>query len=217
MGTCGTLASPSATGVIDNTAHTVTLTVPFATDVTNLSPTITLSPGATIAPLSGVARNFTTPQTYTVTAQDGTTNRTYTVTVTISSNTAKAITTFGFTSPSVAGTVNETNHAVSLTVPFGTNVTALVPTITYTGSSISPPSGVAQDFTNPVTYRVTAADTSHQDYVVTVTITPAPAFTLSLAASNGIVTKSPDQASYGPGTVVTLTAAPNAGYVFSTW
>ncbi|MDD5639322.1 MAG: hypothetical protein PHR47_00760, partial [Candidatus Pacebacteria bacterium] len=54
--------------------------------------------------------------------------------------------------------------------PYGTNVTSLTPTITIsTDATISPLSGVAQNFTNPVTYRVTAQGGAFQDYVVTVT------------------------------------------------
>jgi hypothetical protein len=66
--------------LIDQSAHTVALTVPFGTNVTALTPTITLSRFATVAPASGVSRNFTSPVPYTVTAQDGST-RTYTATI----------------------------------------------------------------------------------------------------------------------------------------
>lgn len=89
-------------------------------------------------------------------------------------NPAKAITAFSFTNPVATSTINETAHTIAVTVPYGTNVTALVPTIaTSTGASVSPASGVAQNFTNPVTYTVTAADSSTQTYIVTVTIAPA--------------------------------------------
>jgi len=88
---------------------------------------------------------------------------------------AKAITAFNFTSPVATGTINEVAHTVSVTVPMGTNVTALVPTITISAlASVNPASGVAQNFTNPVTYRVTAENGTTQDYVVTVTIDSAP-------------------------------------------
>ena len=72
--------------------------------------------------------------------------------------------------PVVIGVVNEGAHTVALTVPFGTDVTTLVPTIAITGASVDPASGVAQDFTSPVTYTVTTAGPSTQAYVVTVTI-----------------------------------------------
>ncbi len=60
----------------------ISVTVPYGTDVSALAPIHTLSPLATCAPASGAVRNFTTPQTYTVTAQDGSTQA-YTVTVTV--------------------------------------------------------------------------------------------------------------------------------------
>lgn len=49
------------------------------TDLTNLAPIFTLTEGATIEPASGTARNFTTPQNYTVTSQDGRWKKTYKV------------------------------------------------------------------------------------------------------------------------------------------
>jgi autotransporter-associated beta strand protein len=58
--------------------------VSAATDVTKLAPAFTLSPLAKAAPVSGTVRDFSKPQTYTVTAQDGTT-QVYTVTVSKSS------------------------------------------------------------------------------------------------------------------------------------
>ena len=45
--------------------------VPSQTDVTALAPTFTLPPFATADPVSGSARDFTKPQSYTITAQDG--------------------------------------------------------------------------------------------------------------------------------------------------
>ncbi|MCF7731598.1 MAG: Ig-like domain repeat protein [Akkermansiaceae bacterium] len=59
---------------------TISVTVPYGTDVSALAPTYTLSPLATCAPASGTVRNFTAAQSYTVTAQDLSTQA-YTVTV----------------------------------------------------------------------------------------------------------------------------------------
>ena len=56
--------------------------------------------------------------------------------MTVAPNSAKAITAFSFRlSPAVTGTINEAAHTIALTVPFGTNVTALVATFTTTGAS----------------------------------------------------------------------------------
>ncbi|MBF0407394.1 MAG: DUF5018 domain-containing protein, partial [Candidatus Riflebacteria bacterium] len=165
--------SPAATGVINEEAKTIALTVPFGTDVTGLVPTITHS-GSSVSPNTGVAQNFTSPVTYTVTAGDSSTQA-YVVTVTVADNSAKAITAFNFASPATTGVVNEEAKTIALTVPYGTDVTGLVPTITHTGSSISPNTGVAQNYTNPVTYTVTAADSTTQSYIVTVTVSGNPA------------------------------------------
>jgi Protein of unknown function (DUF1566) len=95
--------------------------------------------------------------------------------VTVVPGSAKAITAFSFQalSPAVTGTITEATHTIALTVPFGTVVTALVPAITITGASVSPASGVANNFSSPRTYTVTAADASTQAYVVTVTVVVA--------------------------------------------
>ena len=166
--------TPNVTGTINEASKTISLTVPFGTDVTTLVPTITHT-GASISPNTGVAQNFTSPVEYTVTAADSTTQK-YIVTVTVAANPAKAITAFNFNglTPNVTGTVNEASKTISLTVPYGTDVTALVPTITHTGASISPNTGVAQNFTSPVEYTVTAADSSTQKYIVTVTVASKP-------------------------------------------
>ncbi|MGQ9847243.1 MAG: DUF5018 domain-containing protein, partial [Bacteroidales bacterium] len=57
--------------------------MPYGTDVTNLTPTITISQGATISPLSGVAQDFTNPVQYTVLAENGVDQKIWTVTITI--------------------------------------------------------------------------------------------------------------------------------------
>ncbi len=70
---------------INSGTGTIDITVAPGTEVTALVPTIEVSLGATISPLSDVAQDFTNAVVYTVTAQDGTTTKAWTVTVTISS------------------------------------------------------------------------------------------------------------------------------------
>ncbi len=91
---------------------------------------------------------------------------------------SKEITAFGFASPVAAGVISGLDIAV--TVPYGTSVTALVPTIVVTGVSVSPASGAAQDFSNPVAYTVTAADGSTQAYTVTVSIASSVSYPVSI-------------------------------------
>src|SRR5512143_3687820 len=196
--TAFSFTSPAAAGVISGTS--IAVTVPFGTDVTALVATFTTT-GASVAvggtmQVSGTtANNFTSPVIYTVTAADSSTAN-YTVTVTIAPNTAKAITAFSFTSPAAAGVISGTSIAV--TVPFGTDVTALVATFTTTGASVAvggttQVSGTtANNFTSPVIYTVTAADSSTVNYTVTVTIAPntakaITAFSFTSPAAAGVI------------------------------
>ena len=178
--------SPEVDGAVDNTNYAINLLVPNGTDVTKLIPTISISDGATISPNALVAEDFTDPVTYTVTAQDGST-QSYIVTVTtsISGQTGSTgtqssdnrISSFAFSglSPEVSGVIDNNAHTVTLTVPADTDVTNLVPTVAVAdGATTYPYSGVAQDFTNPVIYTVTAQDGSIEDYTVTVTVAQNP-------------------------------------------
>jgi len=89
---------------------------------------------------------------------------------------AKAITAFSFQglTPPVSGVINEAAHAIAVTVPGVTDLHALVATFTTTGESVAVGpwtqiSGVtANDFSSPVTYKVTALDGPTQNYTVTV-------------------------------------------------
>ena len=180
--------NPVANGIINETAKTISITVPYGTSVTSLTPTITHT-GSGISPTG--ARNFSSPVTYTVTAADGNTQN-YTVTVSIALNPAKAITVFTFpTSPVSNGVINETSKTISVTVPYGTNVTSLTPNITHTGSNYSPTG--ARNFSSPVSYTVTAADGTTQNYTVTVSAALNPAkvittFTFPTSpVSNGVI------------------------------
>ncbi|MEG1838899.1 MAG: PCMD domain-containing protein [Bacteroidaceae bacterium] len=58
----------------------ISIMVKTDTDLTHLAPEFVLTPGATIEPASGTERDFTTPQSYTVTSQDGKWSKTYQLT-----------------------------------------------------------------------------------------------------------------------------------------
>jgi glutamine amidotransferase-like uncharacterized protein len=92
------------------------------------------------------------------------------------------------------GVINETNRTVALSLPAGTNVSWLAPTITVSAkATVSPASGGSVDFTNPITYTVTTENGTTQTYNVTATVeTPilssAKAITsLSLAGKVGVI------------------------------
>ena len=79
-----------SSAVINTVAGTVAWTVPFGTSLTSLAPAYTVSALAAGSPASGTTLSFATPQTYTITAQDGST-KVYTVTASVDSNAPAAI------------------------------------------------------------------------------------------------------------------------------
>ncbi len=90
-------------------------------------------------------------------------------------NSEKEITQFDFLDLALAvrGQIDQNAHTITLSVPNGTDATNLVPTIQFSGKIISPPppdpnNPVGEDFSNPVTYTVTAEDNSTQEYTVAV-------------------------------------------------
>lgn len=75
----------------------------------------------------------------------------------------------------VSGTI--TGNAIAVTLPTGTDTTALTAayTLASTGATIAPDPSTITDYTNPVTFTVTAEDTvTTQTYTVTVTLTDNP-------------------------------------------
>jgi hypothetical protein len=203
----------------ENTAYEIelpygTTTMPIVTatvhDTEKATCTITQATG--LNPPNNVA-------TVEVTAEDGVTKKTYTITFTEALNPAKEITSFSFVSPAASGVINEAAKTIAVTVPFGTDVTSLTPTIVHTGASITPASGTSQDFSSPVIYTVTAEDGTTAQYTVTVTISPnTDASLTSLSVNPGSIDFDSDtltynnvEVPYGTSTVtVTFTAASQA-------
>jgi|GEM_PF-385130 len=164
----------SVPGAVSSTItnNYVVVTVPADVDISALTPVITISADATVSPTSGELQDFTNPPIlYKVTAQDGSITY-YAVTVTE----AKDISTFSILDNT--GVITGTDIAV--TVPYDTLVTELVPTITVSdGAEIYPRSGVAQNFTNPITYFVAATDGSIKMYSITVIVGPSNTATVT--------------------------------------
>ena len=81
----------------------------------------------------------------------------------------------------VTGTVDSGAHTIALTVPYGTTLTTLVATFELSasasakiGSTIQASGTTDNNFTNPITYTITAEDGSARDWVVTVTVAIGP-------------------------------------------
>jgi hypothetical protein len=157
---------------IHSSVHLISCSVPYGTDLTALIPDITVSEGATIHPLPGAVTDFSSPVTYTVTAEDGTTNEQWLVNIQALPNNETDIT--GFSLPEQSGyyRIIYVNHTIDIEVVYGTDVSSLRPTISLSpGATISPPSGASRDFTNAVEYLVRAEDgVTVQAWTVTVIV-----------------------------------------------
>ena len=83
---------------------------------------------------------------------------------------AKDITSFSVPGIIGAATINDTTANISALMAYATNLTSLAPTISVSNfATVSPASGVVQNFTNPVTYTVTAQNGSKKQWTVTLT------------------------------------------------
>ena len=182
------LSTTQVDGVIDETGKTITLKVD-GNALPNLIATFSISAGAKLEVAgtlqeSGVTTNdFSSPVTYRVTAEDGSTED-YVVSV---QSASKSITSFSFTqalnpnlsTSQVNGVIDEPGKTITLQV-IGNALPNLIATFSISAGAKLEVAGTLQesgvtsnDFSNPVTYRVTAEDGSTEDYTVSVTSTAA--------------------------------------------
>ncbi len=189
-----TYSLSGVTGTINETTKSIAVILPYGSNVSALVATFSttgasVQVGATTQISGATANNFTSPVALLVTAADGS-SATYTVAVTVASITAKSV--LAFALGGVAATINEAGKSIALTVPTGTNVTALVATFTSSGASVTVngtpqiSGSTANNFTNPVTYTVTAADNSTATYTVAVTVASSTAKAITAYSLAGV-------------------------------
>ncbi|MDR3301358.1 MAG: DUF5018 domain-containing protein [Spirochaetaceae bacterium] len=182
--------SAPASGFIDQENRTVAVTLPEGSTPVNLTPTVATTEGSSYTPHG--ALDWTESQTFTVSSDtDPSKKKEYTVTVTVQTSSTAAITGFQFRKAenptlsvdSVSGEINEAEHTITVTAPYGTKRSALVPLIAHTGASIAPDNdSTARDFSSPFTYTVTATDgTTHVAYLVTVNLAASPQYSDNIA------------------------------------
>jgi hypothetical protein len=183
-----TLSVARVDGTINETAKTVTVWVPWGTNVTALKAgfelndnlgnynggaVMTHSEDPQVVQTSNVTPNdFTTPVAYTVFAEDCSTVE-YFVTVHMIPDTSTGISAFTFNvTPCATGCplVNRIDayaRRIYITVPYTVNITSLAPNSIVIApavggmpaASVTPAVGVAQNWTNgPIKYTVTAPD-----------------------------------------------------------
>lgn len=166
--------SKHITTTISESAGTITSSLEEGIDLTALLPSIKIAPKSSISP-TGV-QDFTNPVTYTVTAEDGSKN-TYIVTLSITDSKSGDNQIIGFKflvsensvlASDLDATIDESGKTINATVPYGTNITALLPKIEIPQNAMVDPSG-PQDFTAPITYTITAEDGTSTSYDITIT------------------------------------------------
>jgi len=161
--------------IIDTANHTVTIEVSHTANISYIRPIFTYSENAICEDMvSGLHYNFTNPRIINITSETGITQPwTIFATAATSASSQKEILTFSFIDINADAVVGA--NTVDVLVPWGTDVTNLMATITISNlATISPMSYTYQDFTNPVIYTVTAQDSSTKAYTVTVTVGELP-------------------------------------------
>ncbi len=141
-------------GTINADNSTISVILPSGSSLKALTPVVGLGEGAEITPNNGEAVDFADNKgnlltvTYTVTNKD--LYQKYTVSVDV----ARAKIT-KFKIGSVEGDIDDVTKKITIYLPVGTNVSALYPVLEYTnGATLSPASGTAVDFTNPVNFSL---------------------------------------------------------------
>jgi len=129
-----------------------------------IAPIITVSYKALVSPDSRVVQDFSKDVQYAVRAENGNIKR-YTVKVRHSSDNAL----ISFSIPNQTYDVFIEDSVVFVDVYRYVDITKLTPIVVVSdGATVEPPSGAIVDFTEPVTYTVTALDGSVATYTVTI-------------------------------------------------
>jgi hypothetical protein len=166
---------------IDQGTKLIVGVLPYGTDITKLDTTytttgtsVTIGNTTLLNPTETTTLNFTEAITIKVKALDGSEN-VYTAEVIVAANIEKAITSYSVTDyPAAVVNIDEFNGTISVILPYNAPRTDLAANFTTTGARVQvgetvQTAGVTKnDFTNPVTYTVYAADGSTKNYAVTV-------------------------------------------------
>jgi hypothetical protein len=195
-------------GIIDEEAspRTIRVVMPAGTNLSSLSPVITLSdPAAHISPASGAAQDFTRPVGYTLGWQGG--QESYQAQVSCADpDKSGGRTINSFTINGIPGVIDEAAKTIVVTLDFGTDLRALRPELTVSaGAQVSPASGEAQNFANsiliPRKYTVTAENKMQDAYKVTALTNAQSPFTLELTTTLELLPKELSLAKGGNGSI----------------
>jgi hypothetical protein len=169
--------SPKVVGTI--TGRSISVEVPFGTNLASLKPTFRRSSSFAVVSSGGVelvsgktAVNFTNPAEIIVTAQTGDTAR-YIANVFSNPDTGKEITAFSINE--IPGVFD--GNSITVTLPAGNSdftglkadfETSSDKAVVTVNGTVQTSGSSRNDFSSPLTYTVTAEDESSTDYLVTV-------------------------------------------------
>lgn len=173
-------------GEIDNQNDKITVTLPYGTNVSALSPTIEIPQGANITPASGAVVDFSQPVNYRL--KNGNIYKDYQVTV------KPQVPILSFKINGLSATINHSSKSILLTMPEETDLSALQPVIELgNGVAINPASGATINFKSPVSFTVSNQNIT-EVYIAKVTTPvsgPSVAFLGTAATRTGLT--NPDE------------------------
>lgn len=154
-------------GIINEDDRTVTFNVAGA-DLDNLKPTLSIPERATISPDPEESQDFDEVVSYTILASDGTPAIYRVIVNNRVLSGENSITFFSATDGTVVSEASINDESGVISFDFGgfdkTNLTPTIEMSEY--ATISPPPDAPQDFTDPVTYTITAEDGTKFEYLV---------------------------------------------------
>lgn len=156
---------------IDQTNGVITTTLPAGSSIASVTVEITLPEGASVNPTSGSTIDFSNgPVIFTV--QNNGVERQYTATISAFGDPSI----MSFSIGSNMGEIDQENGTIAITVGSQDDITQLTPQFTIPeGTTVTPQSGIAQDFRNPVKYSVVSNDGfTGKSYIVSVTQIEGP-------------------------------------------
>ena len=159
---------------INHTNAVITYTLPAGSNITSVPVELILPEGATVEPASGSAIDFSKgPVIFTVTNNG--VSRKYTATIAAYGSPMM----MSFSIGEKVGVINQTAGTIDVTVGSQEDITKLTPQYIIPGGTTSTPqSGIAQDFTNPVKFTIVSNDGfTGKSYYVKVTQLPSPLVT----------------------------------------
>lgn len=194
-------------GVISEENKTINLILPSETDLTSLAPVITISEKASINPKSESIQDFSSPITYTVTAEDGSTSS-YTIMLTLSPNNADWVN-LTVTSEDIRKGATAPNGTISVAAGSTQNLVVHVyPGYEFRGWYIN---NIKWSESNPYDIIVNG------DLTIVARFNDLPRYTVDLQSEDTNKGTVSGGGSGGSGITVKISATPKVGYVFEGW